>query len=83
MSGFDFASAPRSFTRHRVPLIDGAFWCARSVLEGIPPVHTWGLDWPRCFHGLGVALGQHEVRRLELTVAQQAWANSPIARRQA
>lgn len=83
MSGFDFATAPRSFARHRVPQLDGAFWCARSVLEGIPPVHTWGLDWPRCFHGLGVALGRARMREFEIRLGQEAWAKSPIARRQA
>lgn len=80
MSGLDFATAPRSFSRHRVPNLDGASWCARSVLEGIPPVHTWGLDWPRCFHGLGVALGRARMRAFELTLAQQKWLDSPIAR---
>lgn len=85
---FDFSAAPRSFARYRVPHTDGAFWAYMGVvaaLQGFPavPVHRLGLDWPRCFHSLGVALGQHEVRRLELQVAQQAWATSPIARRQA
>lgn len=77
----DFATAPRSFSRGERINTDGAFWAHRGVREGLPPCHLWGLDWPRCFHGLGVVLGQHEVRRLELTVAQQAWATSPIARR--
>lgn len=88
MSGFDFATAPRSFSRGKRVAIDGAFWaggCIGAGMLGLPavPVHRLGLDWVRCFHGLGVALGRHELRRLELQVAQQAWAASPIARRQA
>lgn len=82
----NLATAPRSFARHRVANADGAFWAYMGIvasLQGFPavPPHRLGLDWQRCFHSLGVALGQHEVRRLELTVAQQAWATSPIARR--
>jgi hypothetical protein len=88
VSAFDFSRAPRSFSRTRMPQTDGAFWAYMGVLAGsvgLPavPVHRLGLDWQRCFESLGVAFGRHEVRRLELTVAQQAWMRSPIARRQA
>ena len=88
MTAFDFAGAPRSFSRGKRVTLDGAFWaegCIGAGMLGLPavPVHRLGLDWPRCFHSLGVALGRHEVRRLELNVAQQAWMQSPIARRQA
>jgi hypothetical protein len=90
MSAFDFAAAPRSFSRIRSAgrNLDGAMWCHLGVVAGLlglpaVPPHRWGLDWVRCFESLGVALGQHEVRRLELNVAQQAWMKSPIARRQA
>lgn len=80
---FPFATAPRSFSRGKRVYPDGAYWAHRDVLECLPPFHRWGLDWQRCFHTLGVALGRHELRRLELHVAQQGWARSPIARRQA
>jgi hypothetical protein len=84
----NFATEPRSFSRTRMPLTDGAFWAYMGVLAGsvgLPavPVHRLGLDWQRCFESLGKALGRHELRRLELNVAQQAWMQSPIARRQA
>lgn len=86
MSAFDFANAPRSFSCGKRVTLDGAFWaegCIGAALLGLPaiPVHRLGLDWPRCFHSLGVALGRHELRRLEMQVAQQAWATSPIATR--
>ena len=89
---FDFANAPRSFSRRTYPVIEridnGAFWAHAGIIAGtlsLPavPAHRLGLDWARCFHSLGVALGRHELRRLELQVAQQAWMQSPIARRQA
>lgn len=86
---FPFATAPRSFSRNRTAgrELDGAMWCHLGVVAGslghpAVPAHRLGLDWQRCFHGLGVALGQHELRRLELNVAQQSWSSSPIARRQ-
>ena len=65
---------------------DGAFWAHMGIVAGMAglpsvPPHRWGLDWQRCFRSLGVALGRHELRRLELHVAQQGWARSPIARR--
>jgi len=74
-------------TPSRPPDPDGASWCHMGIiagLQGFPaiPPHRLGLDWKRCFQSLGVALGQHEVRRLELQVAREAWATSPIARRQ-
>lgn len=69
-----------------MPDLDGAAWAHIGIIAGkvgLPavPAHRLGLDWPRCFHSLGVAFGQHEVRRLELTVAQQAFMDSPIAKR--
>lgn len=87
MSGFPFDTAPRSFSLGKRTVTDGAFWahmCIVAGVAGLPsvPPHRWGLDWQRCFHTLGVALGRHELRRLELRVAQQGWARSPIARRQ-
>lgn len=86
MQEFPFDTAPRSFSRGKRVNPDGAFWAytnivAGSVGLGMPPVHRWGLDWKRCFESLGVAFGRHELRRLELHVAQQGWAKSPIARR--
>jgi len=85
---FDFANAPRSFSQGKRVTLDGAFWaegCIGAALLGLPavPVHRLGLDWPRCFHSLGVALGRHEVRRLEMQVARAGWATSPLARRPA
>lgn len=84
----NFATAFRSFSRHRVPLIDGAFWAYSGILAGqlgypAVPVHRLGLDWPRCFHGLGVALGRARMREFEIRLGQEAWAKSPIARRRA
>jgi hypothetical protein len=83
---FDFSTASRSFFAGKRVTTDGAFWACMgtwAAMLGLPavPAHRLGLDWPRCFHSLGVALGQHALRRLELQVAQQAWATSPIARR--
>lgn len=84
----NFATAPRSFSRHRVPQLDGAFWAHTGILAGsvgLPavPVHRLGLDWPRCFHSLGVALGRARMREFEIRLGQEAWEKSPIARRDA
>ena len=86
MSGFPFDTAPRSFSRGKRTVTDGAFWAHMGCIAGMAglpstPTHLWGLDWQRCFTSLGIAFGQHELRRLELHVAQQGWARSPIARR--